>query len=358
MVGGVLRWRALGLGDRLAALRLGPALQALRRRAAEPDVPPHRSEPTPEETVRAWLARQGQTPRLIELLWDPLAVAALNESIDVAAAQPFGAVLAGLFGPDPRDSALALPRRPLDELYAEPARAWLAARGSEVVTGRVARVARDAEGLFVAAGPLVVRPRAIVCAVPWHALPDVLADAGGEVAFTRASAARVVPRAIVTANVWLEGGPREGGDGAGSFVGLPGRTFQWMFDKRRIFGDAASHLSLVASAADDVAARDNGGIRELALAELRGALPETKGAAVRRIVIVRERRATFSVAPGAPPRPSTATAIPGLYLAGDWIATGLPATIEGSVVSGHRAAAAVLTHLACHPSSSTTKKSR
>jgi uncharacterized protein with NAD-binding domain and iron-sulfur cluster len=58
--------------------------------------------------------------------------------------------------------------------------------------------------------------------------------------------------------------------------------------------------------------------------------------------VVREKRATFSVAPGQPPRPETRTAIPGLFLAGDWIDTGLPATIEGAVRSGHMAASLAL----------------
>ena len=58
--------------------------------------------------------------------------------------------------------------------------------------------------------------------------------------------------------------------------------------------------------------------------------------------VIRERRATFSLKPGSPPRPRTATAVTGLFLAGDWTDTGLPATIEGAVVSGNRAAAAVL----------------
>jgi uncharacterized protein with NAD-binding domain and iron-sulfur cluster len=53
--------------------------------------------------------------------------------------------------------------------------------------------------------------------------------------------------------------------------------------------------------------------------------------------VVREKRATFSVAPGQPPRPSARTGVPGLFLAGDWIDTGLPATIEGAVWSGHLA---------------------
>ena len=57
-----------------------------------------------------------------------------------------------------------------------------------------------------------------------------------------------------------------------------------------------------------------------------------------RATVIREPRATFSLAPGQPRRPETVTPVRGLYLAGDWIETGLPATIESAVRSGHRAA--------------------
>ena len=58
--------------------------------------------------------------------------------------------------------------------------------------------------------------------------------------------------------------------------------------------------------------------------------------------VIRERRATFSLGPDEPSRPGVITDVPGLFLAGDWIDTGLPGTIESAVVSGHRAAAALL----------------
>ena len=74
---------------------------------------------------------------------------------------------------------------------------------------------------------------------------------------------------------------------------------------------------------------------------LRDALPESRVAKVRRAVVVRERAATFSLAPGQPARPGTRTNVAGLFLAGDWIETGLPATIEGAALSGRRAAEAV-----------------
>jgi uncharacterized protein with NAD-binding domain and iron-sulfur cluster len=78
-----------------------------------------------------------------------------------------------------------------------------------------------------------------------------------------------------------------------------------------------------------------------ALAELRAAVPAARHAHLRKGLAVREKRSTFSLAPGAPPRPDTRTPIDGLLLAGDWIATGLPATIESAVISGHRASALV-----------------
>ena len=79
----------------------------------------------------------------------------------------------------------------------------------------------------------------------------------------------------------------------------------------------------------------------MALNEVQAALPAARGAHLRKSLAVREKRSTFSLAPDAPPRPQTVTAIDGFLLAGDWIETGLPATIESAVLSGHRAAAAV-----------------
>jgi predicted NAD/FAD-dependent oxidoreductase len=58
--------------------------------------------------------------------------------------------------------------------------------------------------------------------------------------------------------------------------------------------------------------------------------------------VVREPRATFSLAPGPAWRPGPVTGLRGFYLAGDWTDTGLPATIESAVLSGHRAADALL----------------
>jgi uncharacterized protein with NAD-binding domain and iron-sulfur cluster len=118
---------------------------------------------------------------------------------------------------------------------------------------------------------------------------------------------------------------------------------QWVFDKRLAFGGSASHLSLVSSGAKRLTAMGRDELTALAAREVTEALPGARGATLLRATVVRERQATFSLAPGQPARPATRTPIAGLCLAGDWIDTGLPGTIESAVVSGHRAADETLT---------------
>src|SRR5262249_9544921 len=128
-------------------------------------------------------------------------------------------------------------------------------------------------------------------------------------------------------------------------IGLPGRVMQWVFDKRIVFGEDASHLSLVSSGAASIAALPNAELIAMAHRELVEALPRARGARLLRSTVVREPRATFSLPPGQPGRPDTSTSLRGLCLAGDWIETGLPATIESAVRSGHRAAELALAQL-------------
>jgi len=138
---------------------------------------------------------------------------------------------------------------------------------------------------------------------------------------------------IVTVNLWYD---RQVMDEA--FAGLPGRTMQWVFDKRVAFGGTASHLSLVSSGATAIVSQSNEELSALAAREVESSLPGARGTRPVRATVVREKQATFSLAPGQPPRPKPETAVRGLVLAGDWTDTGLPATIEGAVISGYRAA--------------------
>ncbi len=339
LVGGILRWRALSLRDRLSAARLHSFFRDVRRRGAAAVA----SEVPAAQTVTDWLVAHGQSEPLRTWLWNPLAVAALNQAPDVAAAAPFVRVLGEMFGPRVEDSAIGLPKVPLDELYAEPARTYLEHRRGVVLTKAPARVRIGEAGgpMVVTAGANQIETRAVISSVPWHAFgriwdpgpPSVLAPVLEAAAATRSSP-------IVTVNFWFDGPVM-----TGTFVGLVDGPMHWVFDKSAIFGSAAGHLSIVASGADDLAAMDNAAVTREALAHLTKALPRAASRQLLRSVVVREHRATFSLAPGAPMRPAARTPLPGFFLAGDWTDTGLPGTIEGAVRSGHEAAGLALRSL-------------
>jgi squalene-associated FAD-dependent desaturase len=357
LLGGIIEWDAIRWRDRLSVLRMGPVIRTARRQLEGRTT---NVAASPEETVENWLIRNGQTARIREMLWNPLALAALNQPPDEAAAPPFVRVLAEMFGPDPSASAIGLPVLPLSETYAEPARRYIEARGGDVRTnarvrvivqhGRVAGVrVRDRE---------TVSAPAVIASVPWFAVADLFDQVPAAIAGVVHAASQMGAYPIVTVNLWLDRPVM-----STPFLGLPERNMQWVFDRRRIAGatgdgvstrvprqqPAASSgretgclVSLVSSGAVEIAALSNAAIAAIAWRELREAVPAARLASVTRATVVRERRATFSLAPGQPARPSNATALPGFVLAGDWTDTGLPGTIESAALSGHRAADLIL----------------
>ena len=336
LAAGLLRWTALDMGDRLRAARLFLSLW-------------RGSAPREDETVTAWLVRAGQTRRLRGWLWDPLAIAALNESPDIASARMFAAVLRELFGGRRQDASLVLPLVPLSALYAVPARTYLEARGSAVRLDRPARITRDGDGFTVRAGDDRWHAPWVIAAVPWHAMATLFG--GGmppELESLACAAAAMRPVPIVTVNLWYDRQVLEEGDVP--LRGLVGRTAQWVFDRRAIAGGTASHVSVITSAASALSERTDASIVEVITRDLADALPLAAGAMVTRATVVREKQATFSVRPGSPVRPRERTPLKRFLLAGDWLRTGLPGTIEGAVRSGNRAACL------CDPSSFTTTR--
>jgi squalene-associated FAD-dependent desaturase len=332
LLAGLFEWEALTWTDRMAALRMATPLKlGLRHGRGDQRA---LLAASPGETVESWLVRHGQTEVLREMLWRPLALAALNQPADRAAAPPFARVLAEMFGPDPRAAAIALPTRPLHLMYAEPARALIERHGGEVRTGAAAIIRVSAQGVLgVEAAGARWKPRAVVSAVPWYACADLFDPCPAPLAAIVERASGMASSPIATVNLWFDRPVLDE-----PFIGLPGRAMQWVFDKGTVFGGGRWHLSLVSSGADSLVGRSNEQLVAVAHGELLEALPTVRSARVVRSTVIRERQATFSLAPGEPDRPATETGVPGLYMAGDWIETGLPATIESAVRAGHRAA--------------------
>ncbi|MGH9220446.1 MAG: hydroxysqualene dehydroxylase, partial [Vicinamibacterales bacterium] len=187
---GVMAWDALSWSERFSVLRAG---SALRSNGAAPE----------GVSVRQWLSQIGQAPRLCELFWEPLALAALNQSIDQAEASSFKRVLERVFGPDPSCAALVMPAVPLDELYAEPSRRWLLDRGGEVRVQSPAQVVVDGGRVRgVQVRDETIGAPIVISTVPWYAFHSLFAIVPPELRETAANAAALNSLPIVTVNLW------------------------------------------------------------------------------------------------------------------------------------------------------------
>jgi zeta-carotene desaturase len=121
------------------------------------------------------------------------------------------------------------------------------------------------------------------------------------------------------------------------------RTIQWMFHKSRLIrareNGSGSYIELVVSSCKSLVEKSKAEIVDLAVREMQDFFPAARQAKLVKSTVIKEINATYSPRPGVDQfRPGPATAWPRVFLAGDWIATGWPATMEGAVRSGYLAA--------------------
>ena len=324
---GVLRARGLGWGERLALLRL---MAWLRRHAFRVDA---------ALTVSELLQQTRQPARLIRLVWEPLCVAALNTPIDAAAAQVFANVLRDSLAADAGASQLLIPRVDLSELFPVPAARYLAMHRGKLRTGDGIDTITPVEGGFRLGGDPGSQPwpQVVIATAPYHAVP-LLASTG---ACDRLAAQIEALAHEPIATVYLA---------LGKGVKLPepmlelvsdgsDNPVQWVFDRGQL-GGPEGLLACVISAhgAHDTLARDE--LVVVALAQLERQLERRLPAPAWSQVIV-EKRATIACRPGIL-RPDIRTPLPGLWLAGDYIDSDYPATLESAVRSGVACARAIL----------------
>lgn len=261
---------------------------------------------------------------LFRRLWEPVAVAALNTGAREASARLFWRILAETLGRGAAACRPLVPREGLSESLVDPALAALRRRGGEVRCGARLRAfgfveARAAELLFED-GAVVLRPEDNVVL----AVPAMIA--------ARLVPGLVVPEdyaPIVNAHFRCAAPPE-----APLFLGIVGGSAEWVFRKREV-------VSVTVSAADRLVDRAADELRDLLWRDVALAfgLPAQPVPPAR---IVKERRATFRATPAQlRRRPSAATQWRNLHLAGDYVDTDLPATIEGAIRSGFAAAARI-----------------
>ena len=335
MSAALVRYTHLSVRERLKAIAGGARLMFMRRfdRAQ-----------LARMTVADLMQALGQGEQARRCFWYPVAIATLNEDPELASAELFAEVLKRAFFSRRIDSAFVYSRLGLSELYCDAARGFIERRGGIIACRAIAEALEVGDGGVVSAVRLRdgdrLRAANFIAAVPPQQLLRLMPEGAiTDPYFSRMESLRSSP--IICAHVWLD---RQVTDAA--FVGFIGTTTQWLFNKRRIFEHHGErhpgYLSFVISGARGLADKSSDELLAIIMSDLRAMIPAARDASVVKAIVLKEKHATMAPDPeSARNRPTTATPMRNLFLAGDWVKTDLPATIESAVISGRAAADAV-----------------
>jgi squalene-associated FAD-dependent desaturase len=293
------------------------------------------------EPLAVWLRRHKQTPGAIERFWRLVIASALNADLDAIAVPYAAKVIRELFMNSARAGAMGMSSVPLSELY-DGAAGFLNDHGAELhLNTNVESAEWDEEvsqwTIHTRTGTLV--SEFLIIALPFEAmqkiLPHLPAAPNGEKLALQIERLEHWP--ICSVHLWFDR----------PITDLPhavllDREIHWMYNKSVLQPwrkHKGSYLELVQSASRHFAALERQQAIDQALSELAEFFPAIKEAKLEKAALIKEVRATFGVPPGIDGiRPPTAAPWPNCILAGDWIATGWPSTMESAARSGHLAA--------------------
>jgi zeta-carotene desaturase len=299
-----------------------------------------------------WLRRHHQTPAAIERFWKPILVSALSEDLERISV-PYAAQVVRESMKSREARLMGVPTVPLTDLYNAAADFIVAHRGEVRLRNPIESFQPTECGVRLKVQGSEEDFEYVVLAVPFDSLAKLLPDST-ESAELREKVSCFETSPITGVHFWFD---REITDLPHAV--LLERTIQWMFHKSLLLSsrvlqdhsfrnDAADleprydYLELVISSSKALINKSRQEVIDLALAELREFFPAASEANLVKATVIKEVNATFSPTPGIDTyRPPAPTRWPRIFLAGDWTATGWPATMEGAVRSGYLAAEAI-----------------
>jgi len=292
-----------------------------------------------EMTVTELLTDCHQPSRLRSLLWEPLCLAALNTHAHEASAQIFANILRDtLAASSSTASELLIPCTDLSELFPVPAARYLATRNGNILTGNaITAITPDNGGFRLSGAPgHRVWPQVVIATAPHHAV--TLLDSTGGCPELSAQVAALPSEPITT--IYLAFG--SGFALPSPMIGLTAGPAQWAFDRGQCGGSEGLIAAVISAPRHEYENRET--LISAVLTQLERALdcnlPELQWTR-----IITEKRATIACRPGVV-RPGIATPLPGLWLAGDYIESEYPATLESAVRTGVQCARKILSTLA------------
>jgi len=299
-----------------------------------------------EENFAHWLGRHGQTVGAINRFWKPVLVSALNEDPDRMSVHYAGQVIRKSLLLSPGAGRMGIPSIPLSELYGR-AIDYVESRGGQVnlsVAPESFEWSEESHQWTVTAREQSFTGDAMVLALAFEGLSKLLPamPRNPEAEQLAINLGHFGHSPITGIHLWFD---REITDLEHAI--LLDATIQWLFHKSRLQaekrrGAPGSYVELVVSASKSMVEMQRQEIIDLALRELVEFFPLVAQAKLVKAAVVKEVRATYSIRPQLELiRPTAVSPWPRVFLAGDWIATGWPATMEGAVRSGYLAAEAM-----------------
>ena len=313
------------------------------------------------QSFQQWLDHHGQTKNAVERFWRPILISALSEELDRISISAAAQVIRESMK-SPAARQMGVPALPLTDLY-NAAGEYIRTHGGVLhfrcpVEGFAAGDARvhlqlrnQQNAPEAVAPPLSLRSLQgqggdfdfLILALPFDALDRVLPNTP-ESAPIREQISHFENSPITGIHLWFD---RQISDL--DHAVLLDRTIQWMFHKSRLQPmrtqsgcPEGSYIELVVSSSKTLFDKSRAEIVDLALQEVREFFPAARQAHLLKSTVIKEVNATYSPRPGIDAhRPTPITAWPRVFLAGDWTATGWPATMEGAVRSGYLAAEAL-----------------
>ncbi|AMV31014.1 15-cis-phytoene desaturase [Pirellula sp. SH-Sr6A] len=334
----LLRWPDLRLRDRCV---ISWALVKLLLRSPK--------ETDDREGALPWLIRSGQTERAIKNFWETILVSALGEQVDRVSLGATRKVLIDGFASTRDAFHLLVPNQPLSQLVDDRMRHALLPLGVEICDQTaVQRLAQDSDGKW----SLKTQDRVlesfdgVVIAVPWNRLRALLpeaVEARGNLSSMESSPITGIhtwwdrawlktPHAILVRKFcqWIFPGPDAHNQVASSKTKSEGGGL----------AGSEAYYQVVISASRQLPRGDSSHVLELVRQEIQSLFPDARHATLLRGKVVTDPNAVFSVSPEiADARwSSDRYGEKAIFLAGDWTDTGWPATMEGALRSGVRAA--------------------
>ncbi|MGA2217346.1 MAG: hydroxysqualene dehydroxylase HpnE [Terracidiphilus sp.] len=328
---GLPRFMSAGAFTWADKLALGRAFNVLMKPVAQGST----------ESLKDWLIRHKQTEGAVNRFWRLVIASALNAEIDEIAVPYAAKVIRELFLNSAEAGSMGMSTVPLSELYA-PVTPFLEVRGGSVhLNTNIESAAWDEETsqwtVETRAGALM--SDFVVVALPfeatWKLLPQLPPADGVEELSRQIEKHEHWP--ICSVHFWFDREITEL-----EHAVLLDREIHWMYNQSRLQRRGGNYIELVVSATRAFAALPRDEAIAQALRELAEFFPRVKEAKLEKVALVKEVRATFGVPPGIDSaRPGAVSPWPHLFLAGDWLRTGWPSTMESGARSGHLAAEAV-----------------